>query len=1057
MSIIDMHLKIWAIVAFVVLPIPFAMCGASSVPFSPKSLRLIPFPKQVKPGQGKLRLSNKMVITVLSPSGLDKPIVDLKKELSSVKSIDCKVQEVAAKNSYALTIALPQSKNLPVKHPLPKDIASRQEGYCIWVTPDGIVLRSGFEKGFYHGVQTLVQLVRANMNGNLLPCMTIVDWPSLGYRGYSDDITRGPSPTLTTLKKEVAISSLLKLNYFTYYLEHQYEFLKHPEIGPKDGSLKQQELRELINFADSYGVEIIGCQQSFGHFEQILKHDEFKDLQENPFVLNPLKEGTYKLLDDLYSEQAPLLKSKFFNICCDETVGLGEGASREVAEKIGIGALYANHIRHIYDILGSKYNKRIMMWGDIILNHPESLKDIPHDTIMLVWNYEPMTTYDGLIMPFKQAGFDFFICPGTSSWQRIVPDFGKAAVNIQNFVRDGTKLGAMGMLNTTWDDDGENLFHLNWHGIAWGAECSWNASATDIKDFNRRIGGVLLGESGDHFGKAIELIEKASKLPGYEGLYNSRFWKIDNGDLPVSREVAWRQANDLLNAIDPAIKELNEARKNAKVNEDILDCFIFAAERVRVMAQRQVSFLDAAKIYQYGYNSIDDKEKAAMLVGSTVDTIRGIRDQHEALRDQYKELWNRENRPYYLDVILARYDGLINQYDNILSKLIASLHQLKMNGALPAPKEVGLAVIERGLRHTKPKLLPEESSAKYSNLTWADNAFGKRVGIVVNSGNVNRTDLPIEINLPSGVGSEGLYRLYDQTDNGCTSIPMQVSVIDGVNRLFFVINGSIPADTTRVFMLYYMPTSPTADISMGKGVSVHKESDDRIWVENENIRLLIGSEGGHIYRWEIKALNNLDITTPGESDWAGFADNYWAHRNLMNRLEIVADGNVMARIRCIDPSGLEKTITVWRNTNWVEIMHNVPCNMFACYDDINIMGTTSEKVGTALFSDGYTERIRPYSNTTSCQIIRDGVRWSAKYNDDILFALITPEIAMKHIVGPGGGMGGLIVEGGPENAHFIIYGGVRPPSVDQTLDDIAATLDLTNQPDVYITASGSKG
>jgi len=42
-----------------------------------------------------------------------------------------------------------------------------------------------------------------------------------------------------------------------------------------------------------------------------------------------------------------------------------------------------------------------------------------------------------------------------------------AMVNISNYVRDGAKLGAMGMMNTVWVDDGENLFAYNWHGLLW--------------------------------------------------------------------------------------------------------------------------------------------------------------------------------------------------------------------------------------------------------------------------------------------------------------------------------------------------------------------------------------------------------------------------------------------------------------------------------------------------------------------------------------------------------------------------------------------------------------
>ena len=83
------------------------------------------------------------------------------------------------------------------------------------------------------------------------------------------------------------------------------------------------------------------------------------------------------------------------------------------------------------------------------------------------------------------------------------------------------------MLNTEWEDDGEALKGLNWHGYAWAAECAWNASTTKPEDFNRRVGAVLFGEKGDHFGQAIRLLAKTHPLPGMDGMNNSRFWQDD--------------------------------------------------------------------------------------------------------------------------------------------------------------------------------------------------------------------------------------------------------------------------------------------------------------------------------------------------------------------------------------------------------------------------------------------------------------------------------------------------------------------------------------------------
>ena len=196
--------------------------------------------------------------------------------------------------------------------------------------------------------------------------------------------------------------------------------------------------------------------------------------------------------------------------------GLGTGPARELAASIGVGGVYVRHIRRIHDLLRDHHHKRMMMWGDIILQHPGNLAEIPKDTIMLIWGYDARASFDSQILPFAKSGYEFFVCPGVSDWNRILPDFGVAVTNIHNFVRDGIKHGAIGMINTDWEDDAEALKAVKWHADAWAAECAWNASATPIEAFNRRVGAVLFGERGDEFGQAVELLTQTHRLPGHE-------------------------------------------------------------------------------------------------------------------------------------------------------------------------------------------------------------------------------------------------------------------------------------------------------------------------------------------------------------------------------------------------------------------------------------------------------------------------------------------------------------------------------------------------------------
>ncbi len=453
-------------------------------------LRLVPFPKQVTSQPGTFALKNGLVLQL--PSPLTIPIAaQLTAELRRAGITEI---EVRPYEETAHVVALGTSRDRPRGAAFPPDAPG--ESYSLDVTP-ATVRCSGIDSaGLLYAVQTLCQLIRANRTDAGLPCLEIRDWPSLRWRCFQDDLTRGPSSTPATLRQHIDLGSELKMNLFTYYMEYQYAFQKHPVIGPPDGSLKPEELSELVKYAATRHVDILGNQQSFGHLAWILKHPEFAELRETEHVLCPTNDASYQLLDDLYSEVCPLLPFPMFNVCCDETFGLGTGPAKTLVDQIGEGGVYVRHIRRVHDLLQSKYGKRMMMWGDIILQHPDELDQIPKDTVMLTWGYGAAESFDNQIAPFTQSGYEFFVCPGISNWSRILPDFSVATQNIQNFVRDGAKHGALGMLNTEWEDDGEALQGYKWHGYAWGAECAWNASTTKLEDFQPPPGWRAVWRTG---------------------------------------------------------------------------------------------------------------------------------------------------------------------------------------------------------------------------------------------------------------------------------------------------------------------------------------------------------------------------------------------------------------------------------------------------------------------------------------------------------------------------------------------------------------------------------
>src|SRR5439155_25010684 len=93
-----------------------------------------------------------------------------------------------------------------------------------------------------------------------------------------------------------------------------------------------------------------------------------------------------------------------------------------------------------------------------------------------------------------------------------------------NFVRDGQKAGAIGMMNTTWDDDGESLFEMSWYPIALGAAASWQESALDVDQFDRNFDWSFFRAEGNEFVKATRLLGGVNTMLT-AGTTDELFWR----------------------------------------------------------------------------------------------------------------------------------------------------------------------------------------------------------------------------------------------------------------------------------------------------------------------------------------------------------------------------------------------------------------------------------------------------------------------------------------------------------------------------------------------------
>lgn len=388
--------------------------------------------------------------------------------------------------------------------------ANDREAYSLYIREQGIVIGANAAAGLLYGVQTLRQILR--QAGAVLPCAQIDDAPKLSHRGLSYDVTRGRIPTLEELKRQADLCSFYKMNQLQLYVEHSYMFRDFSEVWRNNTPLTAEEILELDAYCQKLQLELVPSLASFGHMYEVLSTKTYGHLCE----LDGTENGEYSLIGrmahhtvDVSNEESfamvtgrieefmALFSSRYFNICADETFDLCKGKSKALGEEKGVKTVYLDFLKRLCDFVIQK-GRIPMFWGDVLLEKPELLPEIPEDAVCLNWEYWPQVTEDKVKL-LKDAGVQkLFLCPGVQSWNHLINRQSDAYQNIFLMCRNAHKYHAQGVLNTEWGDLG-HIAHPEFStmGQIYGAAFSWSDVPMEEEEINRAISRLQYGDASE--------------------------------------------------------------------------------------------------------------------------------------------------------------------------------------------------------------------------------------------------------------------------------------------------------------------------------------------------------------------------------------------------------------------------------------------------------------------------------------------------------------------------------------------------------------------------------
>ncbi|SCD21850.1 putative N-acetyl-beta-hexosaminidase [Proteiniphilum saccharofermentans] len=503
----------------IILTILFSSISLHSSELYDKGLYLIPFPQNVQLGGDDFIINGEVIIvTDKDNSEADKfAAEELVFTLKTEWNIEAILSETGIKGSKSIVLT---------RNKVPESL--KEQGYRITTSSDELIIQAKSEEGLFYGTQTLLQLIKKNSNGYIIPGLVIEDWPDINKRAVHYD-TKHHQDKISYVEKFIRDLARYKINQLVWEWEDKLAYNSHPEIGAP-GAFTTGEMQEITRYAQKYHIELIPLVQGLGHVSFILKWPQYKHLREIPasnWEFCPLKDGTYDLLFDLWEEAIEATPgSDYIHIGSDETFELCACPECNAkAEEIGRSGVYHLFVKKAAEHL-KKAGRKVMVWetpmgwehnpspiknftpskGLVLTEsynydtpdyrHAKRSKDLGYE----VYAYDPNPGIEPLFLPYKYRERNSGKMKTTGSLE-----------NSYQFLTSAAVSGVFdGMITTSWDDSG--LHNQMWMlRFATAAAYSWNGSYPTLQEFENTF-------YKNYYGKNVMDMEELYSLLN-EGAY----------------------------------------------------------------------------------------------------------------------------------------------------------------------------------------------------------------------------------------------------------------------------------------------------------------------------------------------------------------------------------------------------------------------------------------------------------------------------------------------------------------------------------------------------------
>jgi hypothetical protein len=486
--------------------------------------------------------------------------------------------------------------------------------------------------------------------------------------GIMLDCSRNGVMKIPSLKRWLRQLALLGYNQVMLYTEDTYQLPDEPYFGYLRGGYRLNDVKEIDQYAQKLGIEVVACIQTLGHLPQILKWKAYENIKDTERVLMIDNKDSYALIEKMILFWKEGLSSERIHIGMDETHDLGRGHFMdEFGYEDGFD-LFNRHLSKVIEICNRSQLKP-MIWSDMYfrlgsktqdyydknLVIPEhAIKAIPKEAELVYWDYynENPDFYSEWIERHRALGKEPIMASGIWTWSKFWYDHNQTIRTAGPCIEACRRQKVKELMFTMWGDDGAYCdFDSAFAGLTWAAEQAYQLNPK-TEHMSMRFKTIF----HDNFQQNIAISSMFSEqYPAQALLWDDPILNI------FSKNLLHRREHDLDDAIEHfrSVQQQCQSSTGGLAGDHDHGRQVIHTILLKLQCAKRCLELSQEENWQQWHRQSNElKDLFSQLISS-----------HKALALSFRKVWNRNFKPYGLEVLQIRIAGIVARYEELTLRL----------------------------------------------------------------------------------------------------------------------------------------------------------------------------------------------------------------------------------------------------------------------------------------------------------------------------------------------------------------------------------------------------